>query len=95
MRIMNYRQCALEELMSKQRLNLTVDAEVIEHARRYSERNHTSISHLVGDFLASLPGDESTGGDDLTPTVRRLVGVAKGGPDRSDYRRRLVEKHTS
>lgn len=81
--------------MTKQRLNLTVDPEVVERARRYSERNHTSISNLVGDFLASLPADEPLEGDELTPAVRRLVGIAKGGLDRSDYRKHLVEKHTS
>lgn len=79
--------------MSKQRLNLTVDPEVIERARRYSRRHETSISRLVGDFLSSLPGEEPVGDDDLTPTVRRLVGVARGGPDREDYRRHLLEKH--
>lgn len=81
--------------MPKQRLNLTIDPGVIERARRYSERHHTSISHLVGQFLASLPGDEPHSVEDLTPTVRRLLGVAKGGPDRDDYRKHLLEKHTS
>ena len=78
--------------MSKQRLNLTVDPEVVERARRYSERHQTSISRLVGQFLASLPGDEPDV-EDLTPTVRRLLGVARGGPDRDDYRKHLLEKH--
>jgi hypothetical protein len=84
--------------MSKHRLNLTVDPDVNECARRYSERHDTSISRLVGDFLAARPGEGSSlegtsGEDDLTPTVRRLLGVARGGPDREDYRRHLLEKH--
>ena len=28
-----------------------------------------------------------------TPTVRRLYGIAAGGPDEEDYRRDLLEKY--
>lgn len=31
----------------------------------------------------------------LTPVVRRLYGIAKGGPDEGDYRRYLLEKYGS
>ena len=78
--------------MSKQRLNLTVDPAVIERARRYTQRHNTSISRLVTEFLSQLPV-EAHGEEALTPTVRRLLGVAKGGGDREDYRRHLVEKY--
>lgn len=30
---------------------------------------------------------------ELTPTVRRLLVVARGGPGEEDYRRHLLEKH--
>lgn len=33
--------------MSKRRLNITVDPDLVERARRYSERHNTSISRLV------------------------------------------------
>ncbi|MDT8369673.1 MAG: DUF6364 family protein [Longimicrobiales bacterium] len=81
--------------MPRQRLNLTLDPELIERARRYSREHGTSISRLVGHFLASLPDDPTMGTpeEELTPTVRRLVGVAGGGPDRDDYRAHLLEKH--
>lgn len=79
--------------MTKKRLNITLEPDVIERARRYSERHQTSISHLVGEFLSTLPANDSDVVPDLTPTVRRLHGIAKGGPDRQDYRRHLLEKH--
>ena len=79
--------------MPKKRLNITVDAAVVERARRYSRRHNTSISGLVTEFLAHLPDDDSSGGEDLSPTVRRLIGVASGGPDRDGYRRHLLEKY--
>ena len=77
--------------MSKQRLNITVDPAVIERARRYTERHNTSISRLVTAFLSRLP-DEGVP-EELTPTVKRLLGVARGGPDRQDYRDHLVDKY--
>lgn len=78
--------------MSKQRLNITVDPAVIERARRYTQRHNTSISRLVTEFLSQLPVEHDSE-ETLTPTVRRLLGVAKGGGDREDYRRHLVEKY--
>ena len=79
--------------MTKKRLNITLEPDVIERARRYTERHQTSISQLVGEFLSTLPENDSDEVPDLTPTVRRLHGIAKGGPDREDYRRRLLQKH--
>lgn len=81
--------------MPKKRLNITIDVDVVERARRYTRRHNTSISGLVGEFLAHLPDDEESVGDDLSPTVRRLLGVARGGPDREDHRRHLLEKYRS
>jgi Family of unknown function (DUF6364) len=81
--------------MPKKRLNITVDAAVVERARRYTRRHNTSISGLVGQFLAHLPDADVSDAEDLSPTVRRLLGVAAGGPDRDDYRRHLLEKYGS
>jgi hypothetical protein len=80
-------------IMPKKRLNITVDPAVLERARRYTRRHKTSISGLVSEFLAQLPDVSGAESDDLSPTVRRLLGIAVGGPDREDYRRHLVEKY--
>ena len=81
--------------MPKKRLNITVDADVVERARRYTRRHNTSISGLVTEFLSQLPEADPTGEQELAPTVRRLLGIAAGGPDREDYRRHLLEKYGS
>lgn len=78
--------------MAKRRLNITVDHEAVERARRYSRRHNTSISYLVEEFLSQLP-DIDSDGDALSPGVKRLLGIARGGPDRDEYRRHLVEKY--
>jgi hypothetical protein len=80
--------------MPKKRLNITLDHETAERARRYTKRHNTSISHLVGEFLSQLP-EEGQKELRLTPTVKRLRGIAKGGPDREEYRRRLQDKYGS
>lgn len=79
--------------MPKKRLNITVDEAVVERARRYTRRHNTSISGLVGEFLSHLPESDGPGEENLSPTVRRLLGIASGGPDREDYRRHLLEKY--
>jgi hypothetical protein len=78
----------------KKRLNITLDHETAERARRYTKRHNTSISRLVGEFLAQLP-DEDRDPQVLTPVVKRLRGIARRGPDREGYRRHLLEKYGS
>lgn len=78
--------------MPKDRLNLSIERRAIEKARRYSQRHRTSVSKLVTDFLQGLPEEGDTDRPDLTPAVKRLLGVAKGvGAD--DYRDHLVKKY--
>jgi hypothetical protein len=80
--------------MAKKRLNITLDRETAERARRYTTRHATSISRLVEEFLSQLP-DEEQPQQALTPTVKRLRGVARGGPGRGDYRRHILAKYAS
>lgn len=80
-------------LVPKKRLNITLDHETAERARRYTRRHNTSISRLVGEFLSQLPDDEKD--SELTPVVKRLRGIAERGPDREEYRRHLLDKYGS
>ena len=78
--------------MSKRSLNLSLEESVVERAKQYSRRHGTSVSRLVGDFLARLPGEEGLDPEGLSPTVRRLIGVAAGA-DESAYRKYLAKKY--
>jgi hypothetical protein len=93
LRILFEDACALEEKMAKTTLNLSVDEAAAERARRYSELHKTSISRLVSDFLSRLPLEEGEVISELSPAVRRLYGIAEGGPDEEDYHRYLLEKY--
>jgi len=73
----------------KTKLTLSVDAGVVERAKRFSRRNETTVSELVSQFLASLEDDDGH----ATPIVSRLRGVLPSDVSREDYRARLEAKH--
>ena len=79
--------------MTRVTKNLSLDPKAVERGERYSEIHSTSISQLVSDFLARLPLEEEGESSKLTPTVRRLLGVASGGTGRDEYREHLVGKY--
>lgn len=75
--------------MALKKLTLTVEEEVIEKARGYSAAHNTSISRLVGHFLARLPVPEQRYG----PTVERLIGVLPADVSVSEYHEHLEGKY--
>lgn len=82
----------------KHRLNLLIDRDVVERARRYSARHGTSISRVVTEFLASLPPEEERELDRLSPIVKRQMGVAAGtdvdrDPPEPSYIREMSSVH--
>lgn len=77
--------------MSRKKLTLSVDEQVIERARRYSRRHNTSISQLVSNYLAQL--DANDGEEAYSPTVRRLLGILPSDTNVEEYHRHLEEKY--
>ena len=73
------------------KLTLSVDARVIERAKKYAHARGTSVSGLVEQMLDLA----ATGSDqpNMTPPVlARLRGVLKRG-DRADFHRYLERKY--
>ena len=70
------------------KLTLTLDDKVIERAKRYARKKGRSVSELVESYFKSLtePGNESA--DELTPTVKSLMGSFKA-PKNLDYKKEL------
>jgi len=75
--------------MAKTKLTLSVERRIIERAKRYSQRNDTTVSELVSRFLASL--EEEDGGS--TPITARLVGVLAPDASIDEYYEYLDEKY--
>lgn len=77
--------------MALKKLTLTVDEHVIEKARSYSAAHQTSISQLVGHFLARLPAGEKQ----YSASVERLIGLLPPDVRIAEYHEHLEEKYGS
>lgn len=73
------------------KLTLSVDGRVISRAKRYAQRQGTSVSKLVERMLdAAATTREPT--DSATPVLAELRGSLKAGSIK-DYRHYLEQKH--
>ncbi len=71
------------------KLTLLVEKEIVEHAKRYSEKHGTSLSRLVSQALARLPTDAPA----LSPVVSRLVGLLPRTKTSDEHQTYLRKKH--
>jgi hypothetical protein len=72
------------------KLTLSVEAAVIERAKRFAREKGTSVSRMVESYLELV--SRAPGRSDEPPVLRRLRGSLKGV--RADaYRRHLREKY--
>ena len=80
--------------MGKVPKNLLLDEEAVNRADKFTAQHQVSVSQLVSDFLRGLPVEGESRGERLfSPTVRRLIGVAKGEVSVEAYHRHLETKH--
>ena len=75
-----------------QKLTLSVDAAVIDRAKRYAEAQGTSVSRLVETMLDLIATPTPSAGNAPAPVLARLRGSLKRGAVR-DYRRHLEQKY--
>lgn len=80
----------------KKRLTLTIDEDLIQRAKRHSQKRGKTLSQTVEDYFALMDEpieeiDEAA----LPPKVRSLVGILAGsGLDEQDYYDYLERKHS-
>jgi len=78
--------------MSK--LTLSVDEDVVVRAKRYAERQGTSVSRLVEAYLDALARPPVVADEELPPVTRRLRGILRGVKfDREEYIDYLERKY--
>ena len=76
------------------KLTLSVDAEVVDVAKKYAMRRGTSVSQLVEAYLRLVSRLSEPAEDPIPPILARWRGALKGARvDVSDYRRHLERKH--
>jgi antitoxin component of RelBE/YafQ-DinJ toxin-antitoxin module len=78
--------------MSK--LTLSVDDDVVTRAKRYAQRQGTSVSRLVETYLDALARPPAIADERLPASLRRLRGILRGVKfDREDYVDYLERKY--
>jgi hypothetical protein len=73
------------------KLTLSVDAAVIDRAKRYAQAQGTSVSRLVEKML-DVAAAGGTSDDDAPPVLQALRGRLKRGTV-GDYHRYLARKY--
>jgi hypothetical protein len=73
------------------KLTLTLDDAVIRKAKRYARAKGRSVSELVESYFKSITGTEGNQSEELTPTVKSLLGSFKAPKD-FDYKSILQEE---
>lgn len=78
--------------MAAHKLTHSVDAEVVEAAKRYAALQGTSVSQLVEDFLATVARPQAS--SPAPPVLSRLRGALRDLDLDEDARQaHLAEKH--
>jgi hypothetical protein len=78
------------------KLTLSVDADVVARAKKYAERNNTSVSELVQTYLSIVTQPtKPERRKELPPVLRSLRSLVKddGLDYRDQYRKHLAARH--
>lgn len=70
------------------KLTLTLDDKVIEQAKRYAKIKGRSVSELVESYFKSITELDKDQSEELTSTVKSLMGSFKA-PKNFDYKKVL------
>lgn len=67
------------------KLTLTLDSKVIQKAKRYARSQGRGLSELVENYFKSITGPEGDQPEELTTSVKSLMGSFKAPKD-FDYK---------
>lgn len=76
------------------KLTLTLDDKVIRSAKHYAKTKGRSVSELVESYFKSLSDFNSDYSEELTPSVKSLMGSFKA-PREFDYKKILRNEKQS
>ena len=76
--------------MPETKLTIRVSRDLLDSAKRYASKNHTTLTNLIETYLQRLPDvDEWLD----APIVRGLSGSLPAEASIDDYRKHLDEKY--
>jgi hypothetical protein len=73
------------------KLTLTLDDKVIQGAKRYAKAKGRSVSELVESYFKSITNVDPDQAEELTPSVKSLMGSFKAPKD-FDYKKVLRDE---
>jgi hypothetical protein len=73
------------------KLTLTLDDKVIRQAKRYARAKGRSVSELVESYFKSITEAGDNESDELTSSVKSLMGSFKA-PENFDYKKVLRDE---
>lgn len=75
------------------KLTLTIEAEIIEAAKKYAAINGRSLSDIVENYLKSLPAKKDVKQTNYSPKVKKLKGIISL-PDDFNYEKLIGNELT-
>lgn len=76
--------------MEETKLTIRVPKELVEKAKKYASKNHTTLTNLIEAYLQNLP---AVGYLDDAPIVKHLSGSLPQSVSIDDYHKHLNEKY--
>jgi hypothetical protein len=70
------------------KLTLTVDAEVVQSAKKYAGKKGISVSRMVENYLKAATSIMNHEEKSISPRIKRMMGSLKG-PKSGDYKKEL------
>lgn len=78
----------------QKKLTIRIDEDIIARAKAYAATHDRTLSEMVESYFDSLTEDRKLDESELTPRVRKMVGILKGsGLDIDDYKQYLIDKY--
>lgn len=77
-------------MQEETKLTVRVSRDLLENAKRYASKNHTTLTDLIEAYLKRLPAQGSL---EDAPIVRRLSGSLSAKVSKADYRQHLEAKY--
>ena len=72
--------------MEETKLTVRVPKRTLAAAKQYAAKNNTTLTRLITLYLEKLDRAQETQGEELSPVVLRLTGIASWEDEKGDYR---------
>lgn len=78
-------------MSEKTKLTVRVESRWLQAAKRYAQRNNTSLSRLISEYLRRLATADEEYGD--APILQRMTGILPPEVSVEEHRDHLADKY--